>query len=73
MNWPVSKLSQIIQRKYQEKGRRARHRRSMSYLLVCDALDVNGNSILASLPPLLTLTGTAVAGQWRKELNIIHS
>lgn len=44
---------------WQEKGRRGRSRRFMGYLLVCDSVCVNSNSILTSVS-LLILSGGEV-------------
>lgn len=61
-------------RKCQEKGRRGRSRRVMGYLLVCDSVCANGNSILTSVS-LLILSGGEIGkdNECRKESNIIHS
>lgn len=59
---PVSKLSLTLWVKWQEKERRGRRGRLMSYLLVCDTMYISGNSILTSLPssPPSTHTGSQV-------------
>lgn len=70
------KLSQILLRKCQEKERRRRSGRFISYLLVCDTVFISGNSTLTSVPSIASLHPAWVWSrkrQWRKELNIIHS
>lgn len=50
---PVWRPFRILLGRCQEKRRRGRSERFMSYLLVCDTMCITGNSILTSVPPTL--------------------